>query len=195
MVELVFGFWDMSDTLDLLDDLDTFLTKARVIQHTARGAGAGAGVGCGEPGTPVHDELSVGMENEFGAVMSIRFLTDGDDLVAVSIPPHECPTVPFDAIAAWTEPLLRGLCITTTQAAIISALGTPEEQDALHHLVHACDPEHINTPALYTVTTHDKDELRWHTDADADADAGTRHPSSQFPEASSHVTLAPSVHA
>lgn len=174
MVELVFGFWDVSSTLDLLDDLDTFLTKARVVQHTARGS-------------TVHDELSVGVETECGATMSTRFLMDGDDLVAVSIPPHECPTVPFDAIAAWTEPLLRGFCITTTQAAVISALGTPTEQAALQYVAHACEPEQINTTTLYTVTAHDKAELLWHAGTPASRRLN------QFPDTASDVTL--NVHA
>jgi hypothetical protein len=159
MVELVFGFWDVDVVLHYVGVLDDFLSTTRVVQHYEN-----------KDDEPNATCLSVGFHpnSESKAITAYgRFVcksdadadTDADDYVLQNVPKG---SIDPESILAWSEPPLRGLCITTTQIAILAAFGTAEQQKALQDVARACDLEQINTEALYRVTVHDKDEIQWH---------------------------------
>jgi hypothetical protein len=151
MAELVFGFWDVTETLDNLKLLDDFLSTTRVVQHDGA-------------------TLSSGRVGPHGVTVLSQFVVDGDDLV-LERNKGTYTLVRYNEIAAWSEPLLRGLCITTTQACIFDAFGTVSEREALRSIVNACKPEDVNAEMLFMVTLKDKQELQfYHDKADTDTD-------------------------
>lgn len=61
--------------------------------------------------------------------------------------------------AAWSEPLLRGMCFSTTQLALLTDIATPAVRKALHDVVAACNPRDINMKTLGHEVGHDRAEI------------------------------------
>jgi hypothetical protein len=142
MVELVFGVWDMQAIMDLLGVLDAFLARERVVHYDK-------------------SRLGIGKQRTDGVLLHTRLHASGDDLVIDMAGKTDAASayLPFKNIHAWSEPPLRGLCVTTTQACVFHGFATALEKQAFSSIVRACDPEQVNAETLYNITQRDKQEL------------------------------------
>ena len=67
----------------------------------------------------------------------------------------------IDELCSWSEPMLRGLCINTTQAAFLTAMGSPADIAAFTTCVDACDSDVANMAAMRALARQDLEDAAW----------------------------------
>jgi hypothetical protein len=83
------------------------------------------------------------------------------------------PTTSAKDITAWSEPFMRGLCLTATQAAVAAAFAGPAVLQSLQRVLDVCNPDLVNMPELAECVRRDKEDLHWFV---VDAGAHARQP-------------------
>lgn len=115
-------------------------------------------------------------------------LRDGNDLIVVKkSAPHKYAA---SDVAAWSEPVLRGVTLTTTQAAAAAALGGRTVCAALATLLRHTGQASIPTPAMVAIADQDVDEVAWFLESAAQGKPATAIlPDNVNPTSSKATTL------
>lgn len=143
LVEIPFHIEDHDDITDILHELDEAMADTCVVTD-------------GRSVTGVANRLD-------GYVEVTGKMVEQEDTASAVVVPFTSPrTLKFRNIKAWSAPILRGFCITATQAAVLCGLAAHEDLTSLKHVLDSCSMGAVPDPTVQDFMTADKRDLEWY---------------------------------